>query len=142
MKVKWIFLAICCLCLTSMATAKDKGTSFGSADYLLKKIDRGVTNGNLTRNEANKLYNMYDDFLKCERKAWRDGRISKREQRMLDDRYDRLELAIYKESRDRNTSYRDRSNTRYYDSNRYSYNDRNRTNTRQTRNSCGYSRNW
>ena len=139
MKVKWIFLGLICLCLATVTMGKDKGNRWSSSERLLRSIDKGVANGTLTYREADRLYAAFDDMIRYENRAWRDGRLSRKEGRKLSYMYEDLEKAIYRQKRDRDRQRIDyRSNYNSYDYN-YDY-DRNRRN-RNNRNRCEYRRN-
>lgn len=66
-----------------------------------QRIDAGVRDGSLTRNEAYRLRAEFQDIAQLEQRYRRNG-LSGRERADLDNRFDRLSQQIYAERRDWN----------------------------------------
>lgn len=69
-------------------------------DRIEMRINQGIRDGSLTRNEARTLRNQLRDARQVERMYIRDGRISSREARDLDRRYAALNLRLRWERND------------------------------------------
>ncbi len=67
---------------------------------LYNRIEQGVRNGSLTRPEARRLQNRFNNIARLERQ-YRTGGLSMRERRDLDQRFDALSSQIRTERRDR-----------------------------------------
>ena len=65
-----------------------------------QRIDQGVRNGDLTRNEAYRLRAEFQDIARLEARYRRNG-LSYQERADLDRRFDNLSRQIYVERRDR-----------------------------------------
>lgn len=84
-------------------------------DRLERRIDRGYRSGQLTRHEANRLSVQLTDLRQRTRYYWRtDGRMTHRERRDIEIRYDRLSYAIRAQIRDDDTRYGDNRGPRRY----------------------------
>jgi len=60
-----------------------------------RRIDRGVRNGELTRTEASRLRSQYRELSRLESQYRRSGgRLTDRERRDLDQRFDRLSSRV------------------------------------------------
>jgi len=70
-----------------------------------QRIDMGVRNGSLSRNEAYRLHAQLRQVQQVEWRAQRDGRITAREAHDLDRRYAALDARIRVASRDVNRRY-------------------------------------
>ena len=68
-------------------------------EQLDRRIDRGVQNGQLTRNEAMRLRGEFRSLIRLERDYSRNG-LNNRERADLDRRFDRLAAQVRWERRD------------------------------------------
>lgn len=75
------------------------------AARIQQRIDMGVRNGTLTRNEANRLHAQLRQVQQVEWRAHRDGRITAREAADLDRRYANLTARLRFERRDSDRRY-------------------------------------
>jgi hypothetical protein len=64
------------------------------------RIDRGISDGRITRQEANRLYGELTQIEAKERAARADGRIGGRENREINDDLDRLTEDVRHQMRD------------------------------------------
>jgi hypothetical protein len=70
--------------------------------YQRDRIRDGIHSGELTRGEANRLFNQQRRIEAYERRSrWDDGRLDWRERRRLDQMLDRSNRDIYREKHDR-----------------------------------------
>jgi len=89
--------------------------SYQELQRLEMRIDRGFRSGQLTRPEARRLSAQLADLKQRARYYWRtDGRMTHRERRDIEMRYDRLAYAIRAEIRDGDTRYGDYRGPRRY----------------------------
>lgn len=70
-----------------------------------RRIDRGLRTGRITRQEAMRLRAEFRQVARLERRYRSDGHLSYSERADLDRRFDRLEMAVRHEARDRNYGY-------------------------------------
>lgn len=79
------------------------GFGRGGLGSIEGRIEQGIRDGSLTRNEANRLRNRAQDLRQLEWRYGRDGRISNSEARELDRRYAELNRRLFVERRDNDT---------------------------------------
>ena len=79
------------------------GFGRGGLGSIEARIEQGIRDGSLTRNEANRLRNRAQDLRQLEWRYGRDGRISGSEARDLDRRYAELNRRLFVERRDNDT---------------------------------------
>ena len=79
------------------------GFGRGGLGSIEARIEQGIRDGSLTRNEANRLRNRAQDLRQLEWRYGRDGRISNSEARELDRRYAELNRRLFVERRDNDT---------------------------------------
>ena len=70
-----------------------------------RRIDQGVRNGSLSRNEAQRLRTQFRDLNRLERQYRRNG-LNQAERRDLDRRFDRLAQRVRAQKNDRQGAYR------------------------------------
>jgi hypothetical protein len=70
-----------------------------------RRIDQGIRNGSLNRNEAQRLRIQFRDLALLETQ-YRRGGLSMAERRDLDRRFDRLAQRVYNQKHDRQTAWR------------------------------------
>lgn len=68
-----------------------------------QRIDQGVTSGQLTEKEAEKLERGQEHVQKLEDKALSDGKVTRKEKRKLEHAQDVQSKKIYREKHDRQT---------------------------------------
>jgi hypothetical protein len=91
--------------------------TFSQNDFarLEARIDRGFRTGQLTRPEARRLTIQLNDLKQRARYYWRtDGRMTRRERRDIEVRYDRLAYAVHAQIRDDDRRYSDNRGPRRY----------------------------
>jgi hypothetical protein len=75
----------------------------GGIGSIERRIEQGIRDGSLTRNEASRLRDRAQDLRQLEWRYGRDGRISSSEARELDRRYAELNRRLFVERRDNDT---------------------------------------
>ena len=93
------FLAAAVLGLGMPAFAQPAGNIHGRMDQMERRIEHGVQNGSLNRNEARDLRGQLSHIRDREARMRADGRLDHRERERLQNDLDRLDRQISRERR-------------------------------------------